>query len=80
MFLLLAVGDDFTLTSPLMVTFAAGATNGATANVSVMILDDAFIEGLETFNVSISDIRTDAMASTGNSDSTSVTIIDNDSE
>ena len=72
--------DDFILSAPFMATFTIGATNGDTTNVSVMILNDDFVEGLETFDLSINNVTSTVMASVGNNDSVTITITDNDSE
>ena len=45
-----------------------------------MILNDDFVERLETFELSISNVTSDAIASAGNPDTATVTITDNDSE
>lgn len=69
--------DDFTLMSPHVVTFTAGSIGIVTANVSVMILNDEFVEGLETFELSISSVTSNVLAAVGDQES-DVTIRDND--
>ena len=66
--------------TPFLVTFTVGAVDSSNANVSIMILNDDFVEGAETFIVSISNVTSDAIASVGNPDTATVTITDNDSE
>ena len=63
-----------------MVTFTVGSADGATAYVSVMILNDDFVEGEETFDLSISSVSSSASANTGSPSSSTVSITDNDSE
>ena len=72
--------DDFILSAPFMATFTVGDTNGDTTNVSVMILNDDFVERLETFELSIGNVTSEAIAGIGNPNSETVNIIDNDSE
>ena len=72
--------DDFILSAPFMATFTVGDTNGDTTNVSVMILNDDFVERPETFDLSISNVTSTVMASVGNNDSVTITITDNNSE
>ena len=66
--------------TPFLVTFPVGAVDGSTANVSVMVLNDDFVEGAETFFLSISNVTSDAIASAGNPDTATIAITDNDSE
>ena len=66
--------------TPFLVTFPVGAVDSSTANVSVMVLNDDFVEGAETFIVSISNVTSDAIASAGNPDAATITITDNDSD
>ena len=63
-----------------MVTFSVGSADGATAYVSVMILNDDFVEGEETFDLFISSVSSSASANTGSPSSSTVSITDNDSE
>ena len=63
-----------------MATFQIGATNSATEDVSVRILNDDFVEADETFTLEITDVISMAMASEGSPSSATVTITDNDSE
>ena len=49
-------------------------------NVSVMILNDDFVEAIETFDLSITSVSSTATASVGLLNSSSVSITDNDGE
>ena len=75
-----AADDDFILSAPFMATFTIGATNGDTTNVSVMILNDDFVERLETFDLSINNVTSEAMVRVVNPSTETVNITDNDSE
>ena len=59
-------------------TFNAGDTNSSTADISVLILSDDFVEEPETFDLSISGVSSAAMVSAGSPDSATVTITDDD--
>ena len=72
--------NDFTQAVPFMATFSVGATDNSTVNVTVMILNDTFVERPETFDLSISNVTSTVMASVGNNDSVPITITDNNSE
>lgn len=76
------VADDFGFVSPFVATFTVGTNDSATQDVSVMILNDDFVESPETFNLSITSVTSVSMANVGNQDADTVTIIidDNDSE
>ena len=63
-----------------MATFSVGATDNSTVDVMLMILNDDFVEGPETFNLSITNVTSTLMASVGNTGSVTITITDNDSE
>ena len=65
---------------PFTTSFTAGSVNGTTADVSVYILNDDFVEGPETFDLSITSVSSNATASIGSPDITTVTITDNDSK
>ena len=54
--------------------------NNATTDVLVEILNDNFVEGDETFSLAITDVTSVALSRIGLYNSTTVTIIDNDSE
>ena len=72
--------DDFFQMVPVTLTFSVGAVENDTADVSVMILNDDFVEGDETFDLSISSVMSSASASSGMSNRSTITITDNDSE
>ena len=72
--------NDFTQAVPFMATFSIGATDNSTVSVTVMILNDDFVERPETFDLSISNVTSTVMASAGSNDSVTITITDNDSE
>ena len=72
--------DDFFQMIPVTLTFFVGAIDNDTADVSVMILNDDFVEGDETFDLSISNVLSTAMASAGSPDAAAVTITDDDSK
>ena len=63
-----------------MATFSVGATNNSTVDVTVTILNDDFLEGPETFDLSITNVTSTLIASVGNTGSVTVTITDQDSE
>ena len=63
-----------------MATFSVGATNNFTVDVTITILNDDFLEGTETFDLSITNVTSTLMASVGNTGSVTVTITDQDSE
>ena len=74
------VADDFTLANPFFATFGVGSVDGATVDISVIIVNDDFVEGPESFHLFISNITSTAMAIAGSLGSDTVTINDNDSE
>ena len=72
--------DDFTQATPFMATFSVGATNNSTVYVTLLILNDDFVEGPERFDLSITNVTSTQMATATSTDATTVTISDNDSE
>ena len=70
-------GDDFRLLRQ-EVTFVLGATTGNTQSVSIDIIDDALVEGTESFVVS-GNVTTPATFVPGRN-TTTVNILDNDGE
>ena len=70
-------GDDFRLLRQ-EVTFVQGATTGNTQSVSIDIIDDALVEGTESFVVS-GNVTAPATFVPGK-DTTTVNILDNDGE
>lgn len=74
-----ARGADYAVIDAKTVTFAAGATNGASEIVSVIVLNDTLIEGNETVLLRLRNLSSvlNGQASLGNVNS-SATITDND--
>ena len=72
--------DDFSQIdiTNIMATFAVGASDGLTANISLILLNDDFVEGPETFIIYISNVTSTALVYVGNKTSDTVTINDND--
>ena len=75
--LLTAVGSDFTVADPLMVTFPTTSASGDTACADISILDDDAFEGDHSFTVNLTS-TTPTGVTIGTDSSTTVTIQDND--
>ena len=61
-------------------TFESTAADGATVNVSVLIVNDLFVETQETFELSIANITSSDMALISGPESVTVNITDSESE
>ena len=76
---------DYSAADPLNVTFASGSTNdGDTACASVMIMDDAALEGSHFFTVAVSNLELNPGGTypglmVGVPSSAPINIVDNDS-
>ena len=77
-------GMDYSVTSPLVVTFTSGITmQGDTSCAQLSIIDDTAFEGPHSFSVEVSMVEiesdgTDPLITIGTMSSATVNIVDND--
>ena len=74
---LLVLGEDYTIASPLSLTFNSSTTNGDSVCLRIGIIDDDIYEEEQTFVVSITDVSPPSVAVLGSSSSITQTIQDN---
>ena len=73
-----ASGVDYTFSTPTLVTFAAGSSDGATRSVTIALTNDGLTEADEDLDLQLQNVTGPAIISSASADH-QVTIIDEDS-